>query len=88
MTRIVFAAILIVLIGVFLVMDTDLTLYVMPNIPDNAFEDKVVWITGASSGIGASLAMEMARAGAQVVISARREDKLNTVAKAITEGTE
>ena len=69
-------------------MDTDLTLYVMPNIPDNAFEDKVVWITGASSGIGASLAMEMARAGAQVVISARREDKLNTVAKAITEGTE
>lgn len=38
-----------------------------------------VWITGASSGIGAALANELADRGAVVAISARREDKLNEV---------
>ena len=79
-------AILAVVVGVFLMIDTDFPLYVLPNPPENAFEDKVVWITGASSGIGASLAGDMARAGAQVVISARREDKLLEVVKGISEG--
>jgi dehydrogenase/reductase SDR family protein 7B len=43
------------------------------------FSGKVVWITGASSGIGEGLAYELARRGAVLVLSARREDLLATV---------
>lgn len=42
-------------------------------------KDKVVWITGASSGIGEALALALAEAGAYVVISARRAEKLAEV---------
>jgi NADP-dependent 3-hydroxy acid dehydrogenase YdfG len=38
--------------------------------------DKVVIVTGASSGIGAATALEFARQGAKVVLAARRADKL------------
>lgn len=38
------------------------------------------WITGASSGIGAALALELASRGWQVAISARREADLQAVA--------
>ncbi len=38
------------------------------------------WIVGASSGIGAALARELADRGAQVAISARRADALHEVA--------
>jgi short-subunit dehydrogenase len=41
---------------------------------------KVAWITGGSSGIGAALAGELARRGARVAITARREGKLADVA--------
>jgi short-subunit dehydrogenase len=40
------------------------------------FEDQVVWITGASSGIGREMAAELARRGAMTVLTARREDAL------------
>lgn len=40
-----------------------------------------VWITGASSGIGEALALRFARAGANVVLSARRENELQRVAE-------
>ena len=42
--------------------------------------DGIVWITGASSGIGSAVAMEMANRGWQVVISARNRNKLDKVA--------
>jgi short-subunit dehydrogenase len=42
----------------------------------------VVWITGASSGIGEALAYRYARAGAELVLSSRREDELRRVATA------
>ncbi len=40
----------------------------------------VVWITGASSGIGESLARELASRGARVAITARRGDLLDAIA--------
>jgi short-subunit dehydrogenase len=39
-----------------------------------------IWVTGASSGIGAALARELADRGASVAISARNADKLREVA--------
>lgn len=46
-------------------------------------EDKVVIVTGASSGLGVSFATAFAEAGADVVIAARRVDRLAETAKAI-----
>lgn len=43
---------------------------------------KIVWITGASSGIGAALAQTYLRRGDRVILSARREGELKKVAKA------
>jgi NAD(P)-dependent dehydrogenase (short-subunit alcohol dehydrogenase family) len=44
-------------------------------------KDGVAWITGASSGIGKGVALEMARRGWTVAISARRESELEAVAR-------
>ena len=40
---------------------------------------KVIWITGASSGIGEALAIAASRRGARVVLSARRANELERV---------
>jgi short-subunit dehydrogenase len=45
--------------------------------------DRVMVVTGASSGIGRATAIEAARAGMDVVVSARRADRLASVAEAI-----
>ncbi|MEM9707035.1 MAG: SDR family NAD(P)-dependent oxidoreductase, partial [Pseudomonadota bacterium] len=44
------------------------------------FENKTVWITGASSGIGEALALAFASRGAHIVLSGRREEALRLVA--------
>ena len=44
-------------------------------------KDGCVWITGASSGIGAALALELATQGWQVAISARRQAALDEIAQ-------
>lgn len=40
------------------------------------YQNQVIWITGASSGIGKALAIEFSKLGAKVVISARNKDEL------------
>lgn len=46
--------------------------------------EKVVWITGASSGIGKEMAFEWTRLGYRVVLSSRRKELLDIVAKKIS----
>ncbi len=46
-----------------------------------SWEGKTVWITGASSGIGRCLAVDLANMGAVVIVSARSVSKLNDLAK-------
>jgi NADP-dependent 3-hydroxy acid dehydrogenase YdfG len=48
-------------------------------------EDKVVVITGASSGIGEATALLLAKRGAKIVIGARRPDRLEALADRIAE---
>ncbi|MGB0494886.1 MAG: SDR family oxidoreductase [Kangiellaceae bacterium] len=43
------------------------------------FNDKVIWITGASSGIGRALAIELASLGASIILSSRSESELYQV---------
>jgi len=43
------------------------------------FNNKPVWITGASSGIGKALAHELSNRGAHVILSARSTEKLQAI---------
>ena len=48
-------------------------------------KDKVILITGASSGIGFSTALALSRAGATIVAGARRLDRLENLKKVVEE---
>jgi short-subunit dehydrogenase len=47
---------------------------------------KVIWITGASSGIGRSLAIELAGRGARIALSSRNYETLEEVSRGINAG--
>jgi dehydrogenase/reductase SDR family protein 7B len=48
---------------------------------NSLFKDQVVWITGASSGIGEAMARDFVKRGARVILTARRADRLEKLAR-------
>ncbi|GAB1297516.1 Predicted gene 4756 [Apodemus speciosus] len=66
----------------FLRMDSDLTLLWaawLGRRPEQALPGMVVWVTGASSGIGEELAFQLSKLGVSLVLSARRVQELERV---------
>jgi len=54
--------------------------------PDLRLDGLVAWVTGASQGVGRSLALAMAAAGADLVLTARNEGALTDLAERIRAG--
>ena len=50
-------------------------------------KDKIVFITGASSGIGKACAEQFATLGARLIITARRLDRLTELAEMLKKPT-
>jgi dehydrogenase/reductase SDR family protein 7B len=55
--------------------------YVLEKNRMKTLTGKVVWLTGASSGIGEALAIELAKEGCKLILSARRKNELQRVQK-------
>ena len=77
-----FCLVLVATLAAVLLSDADLTLWFSEKFgakPHEALRGKVVWITGASSGIGEHLAYKLSEAGAKLILSARRVEELERV---------
>ncbi|GAQ79572.1 NAD(P)-binding Rossmann-fold superfamily protein [Klebsormidium nitens] len=68
----------------FALADADLRLLAAGPAPKGTFNGKVVWITGASQGIGAVMAQKLSADGAKLILSARRLNELTRVAASCT----
>src|SRR5687767_14359253 len=53
------------------------------NAASGFYRSKVALVTGASSGIGAELAWQLSRAGANITLAARRRELLDALAQKI-----
>jgi dehydrogenase/reductase SDR family protein 7B len=58
------------------------------TIQNAAVQNKVIWITGASGGIGEALARELAADGARLILSARRKSELERVRASLANSTQ
>ena len=67
MKGILLSIIFVVLVGLISIMDADFYLYLLPSPAKDTFQDKVVWITGASSGIGAAIAIDLCKGSTATV---------------------
>ncbi|CAI5764736.1 reductase SDR family member 7 [Podarcis lilfordi] len=75
---------LIVELAIWLRADSDLTVWAAEwwgKKPEKELPGKVVWVTGASSGIGEEMAYQLAKLGSPLALSARRENELERVKK-------
>lgn len=52
----------------------------------NYLNGKIVWITGASSGIGEQIAIQCAKQGASIILSSRSKDSLYLIKQRLKEG--
>ncbi|KAG6750946.1 hypothetical protein Peur_028040 [Populus x canadensis] len=75
---------LVALLYKFLTSDGDFTLMSKRHAKREEIEDKVVWITGASRGIGEVLAKQLASLGAKLILSSRNEAELERVKNQLT----
>ncbi|XP_019194369.1 PREDICTED: dehydrogenase/reductase SDR family member 7 isoform X2 [Ipomoea nil] len=75
----IFVAFIAVFLFKFLTSDADFNLLSKGKVKRKEIEDKVIWITGASRGIGEILAKQLATLGAKLILSARNEAELERV---------
>ncbi|XP_057977404.1 uncharacterized protein LOC131164315 [Malania oleifera] len=80
----IFLFLFLFLVFKFVTADGDFTLISKEHVKREEIEDKVVWITGASRGIGEVLAKQLARLGAKLILSARNEAELEQVKNQLT----
>ena len=80
-----FVKIFVASFAIFLALDCNGTLFLYEKLfatnqrLKKSFKGKRVWITGASSGIGAEFAKQLGEAGAHLVLSSRRKEKLEEI---------